>query len=157
LPQRPLDTLPAQADLATVRIDLLASARSSFGQAALDRALAAPAHLIAKRFVGMAPPPPPGAGPDWRPPSPTALLIRDGSTWLVATETGWRTAKPQAAAELNGLLADARLWSDPAFTPPCPDYGANLLLLKLPKKAETVRNSLCDSVAARIVLAALNA
>ncbi|HVM23509.1 MAG TPA: hypothetical protein VM308_09475, partial [Sphingomicrobium sp.] len=49
---RPLDTLPAAADLATVRSDLIATARERFGTAALNRALAAPTHLIVKRFAG---------------------------------------------------------------------------------------------------------
>lgn len=154
---RPLDTLPGGFDPALVRSDLLATARERFGAAAVERAQAAPAHLFAKRFAGMAPPPPPGAGPDWRPPTPAALLIREGAGWLAATPDGWRPAKPEAAAEIDALLADPTFWSEPAYTPPCPDYGANLLLLKAPGRAETLRNSLCDSRSARLVLAALSA
>ncbi|MBA3510757.1 hypothetical protein [Sphingomonas sp.] len=51
----------------------------------------------------------------------------------------------------------AGFWSEPAYTPPGPDFGASLLLLKVPAKAETVRNSTCMSRASRIVEAALRA
>ena len=154
---RPLEVLPTGVDSATVRSDLLATARDRFGEAALDRALGAPTHLIVKRFAGMAPPPPPGAGPDWRVPTPAALLIREGSNWLVATPEGWRSANAQAAAELDSLLGTPNLWSEPFYTPACPDYGASLLLLKVPGKAETLRNSQCTSLASRVVEDALRA
>ena len=154
---RPLDVMPPGFDPALVRSDLLATARDRFGAAAIERALGAPTHLIVKRFAGMPPPPPPGAGPDWRAPTPAALLIRESSGWLVAAPDGWRTANAEAATELEALIADPRFWSEPAYTEPCPDFGANLLLLKLPGRAETVRNSLCMSQAARAVQAALRA
>lgn len=154
---RPLDTLPAGADLALVRQDLLATAANRFGAKALDEALASPTYLVAKRFAGMAPPPPPGAGPDWTPPTPAALLIKRPAGWLVATAGGWRLANADAAVELDQTLADPRFWKEPAYIPPCPDYGASLLLLKAPGKAQTVRNSTCTSVAEKAVLAALRA
>ena len=154
---RPLEVMPPGFDPALVRSDLLATARERFGAAAVERAMAAPTHLIAKRFAGMPPPPPPGAGPDWRAPTPAALLIREGSAWLVATPDGWRPANAAAAVEIDALLGDARFWSEPAYTEPCPDFGANLLLLKMSAKAETVRNSLCMSQSARVVEAALRA
>lgn len=156
-PARPLEVLPPDVDMAKVRGDLLATARERYGEVALDRAMAASTHLLVKRFAGMAPPPPPGAGPDWRVPTPTAMLIRDGSSWLAATPDGWRPANAEAAAELDELLGDARLWTESSYTPPCPDFGANLLLLKVPGRPETVRNSLCMSMAARVVQAALRA
>jgi hypothetical protein len=154
---RPLDTLPAEADLARVREDLLATAADRFGGAALSEARAAPAHLVVKRFVGMAPPPPPGAGVDWRPTPATALLVRRAEGWMTATGTGWRRADQEAALELDKIIADPALWSGPAYTPPCPDFGASLLLLKVPGHAETVRNSTCMSRASRLVEAALRA
>jgi hypothetical protein len=154
---RPLDTLPADAGLARVREDLLATAADRFGAGALSEARAAPAHLVAKRFVGMAPPPPPGARADWRPTPAAALLVRRAEGWMVATGTGWRRADQAAAAELDQLVAEPTLWSEPAYTPPCPDYGASLLLLKAPGHSETVRNSLCMSRASGIVEAALRA
>lgn len=153
----PLDTLPAGFDPALVRQDLLATAADRFDLEALDEALAEPTHLIVKRFVGMAPPPPPGAGPDWRPPTPAALLVRQAEGWMVASGRGWRPADSYSAAELDSILADRAFWSEPAYTPPCPDYGARLLLLKVPGKAETVRNSTCISRASRVVEAALRA
>jgi hypothetical protein len=154
---RPLDVLPPGFDPALVRSDLLATARDRYGDAAVERALTAPTHLVVKRFAGMAPPPPPGAGPHWRPPTPSAVLVRENNAWTVATATGWRAAQPEPAAELDSLLAEARFWSEPAYVPPCPDAGASLLLLKIPDHAETVRNSTCSSLAERLVSAALRA
>lgn len=154
---RPLEVLPGDANITTARQDLLATARDRFGAAAVDRALASPTHLIAKRFAGMSPPPPPGADPNWRPPAPAVLMVQEGSTWFVATGNGWRPANASAAAQIEALLADAQLWREPAFTPACPDYGAQLLLLRAAGRPETVRNSQCTSRASQIVEAALAA
>lgn len=154
---RPLDSLPSGADLALVRQDLLTTAADRFGRAALGWARRAPTHLIVKRFVGMAPPPPPGAGSDWRLTPAAALLVRRGGEWLVATGTGWRAAPAEIVAELDRAVADPAFWSEPSYTPPCPDFGASLLLLKVPGKTETVRNSTCMSRASRLVEAALRA
>ena len=154
---RPLDILPAEADLTRVRRDLLATAADRFGAAALTEARAAPAHLVVKRFVGMAPPPPPGAGVDWRPTPAAALLVRRAGGWAVATANGWRGADHEAATELDRIIADPAFWSEPAYTPPCPDFGASQLLLKVPGKTESVRNSMCMSRASRMVEAALRA
>ena len=154
---RPLDTQPAGADLASVRADLLATARERYGTAAVERALAAPAHLIVKRFAGMAPPPPPGAGPEWRAPTPSAMLIREGGGWLAATPDGWRPAQPKTGAQLDSILAAGRLWDEAAYTPPCPDFGSSNVLLKMPGRPVTVRAALCSSAAADLVQAALAA
>ena len=155
---RPLDVLPAGADLALVREDLIATAAQRFGEGALAQARAAPTYLIAKRFAGMAPPPPPGAGADWTAPTPTALLMKGMDGWLVADgRGGWRAANAEAAAEIDQVIADRAFWSEPAASQPCPDYGASLLLLKVPGRSETVRKSMCTSVADRAVLAALRA
>ena len=154
---RPLDILPAEADLARVRADLLATAADRFGAAALSEARAAPTHLAVKRFVGMAPPPPPGAGADWRPMPAAALLVRRAQGWMAATGNGWRRADADAAIELDAIIADPAFWSEPAYTPPCPDFGASLLLLTVPGHSETVRNSTCMSRASRMVEAALRA
>lgn len=154
---RPLDTLPAEADLARVREDVLATATARFGTGTLSEARAAPTHLVVKRFVGMAPPPPPGAGADWRPTPAAALLVKRAEGWMVATGNGWRRADQAGAAELDQLIADPAFWSEPAYTPPCPDFGASLLLLKVPGQSETVRNSMCMSRASRMVEAALRA
>jgi hypothetical protein len=154
---RPLDVFPGDAELTRVREDLLATASDRFGTATLAEARAAPAHLVVKRFVGMAPPPPPGAGADWRPTPAAALLVRRAEGWMVATGSGWRRADAEAASELDRIIADVAFWSEPAYTPPCPDFGASLLLLKVPGHNETVRNSMCMSQASRIVEAALRA
>src|SRR5687768_17729321 len=128
---RPLDVLPGDAELTRVRADLLATAADRFGAAALAEARAAPTHVLVKRFVGMAPPPPPGAGANWRPTPAAALLVRRAVGWMVATGTGWRRAGDEAASELDQIVADPAFWSEPAYTPPCPDFGASLLLLKI--------------------------
>ena len=154
---RPLDTLPGDADLARVREDLLATAAGRFGAAALNEARAAPAHLVVKRFVGMAPPPPPGAAANWKPTPAAALLVRRTEGWMVATASGWRRADGEAASEIDQLIADPAYWAEPAHTPPCPDFGASLLLLTSPGHPETVRNSMCTSRTSRIVEAALRA
>jgi hypothetical protein len=154
---RPLDVLPGDAELARVRVDLLATASDRFGAATLAEARAATTHLVVKRFVGMGPPPPPGAGADWRPTPAAALLVRRAEGWMVATGSGWRVADSEAASELDRMIADPAFWSEPAYTPPCPDFGASLLLLKVPGRNETVRNSMCTSQASRFVEAALRA
>lgn len=154
---RPLEVLPAEAGPALVRRDLLATAADRFGAAALAEARAAPTHLIVKRFAGMAPPPPPGAGMDWRPVPQAALLARRTAGWMVADDGGWRPADPGAAAELDRILVARAFWSEPAYTPPCPDFGASLVLLKAPGRPETVRNSTCMSRTADLVQAALRA
>jgi hypothetical protein len=157
MPRGPLESLPAGTDLQLVRSDLIATASGRFGAQALNEALGAQTYLIAKRFVGMPPPPPPGAGADWAPPTPTALLLKRDGAWMVATPSGWRAAKPEVAAELEKVIAAPSFWSEPAYTPPCPDYGASLLLVKTRNRAETVRNSTCSSDADKVVLAALRA
>lgn len=154
---RPLDTQPAYADLASVRGDLIATAHARYGAAAVDRALAAPTHLIVKRFAGMVPPPPPGASPDWRPRTPSAMLIRDAGRWLAATPGGWRPVDATAGVRVDAVLAGPRLWSEDAATPACPDFGSSNLLLKVPARRETVRRASCSSAAADLVEVALAA
>ena len=154
---RPLQVLPPQVDLGQVRSDLVVTARERFGEAALARALAAPTHLIAKRFMGMVPPPPPGAGPDWVAPTPAALLMKGANGWMMATESGWRAPGADQLAVIDQVIADPGFWSEDSVNLPCPDYGASLLLLKVPGKAETVRKSLCSSKAETVVSAALRA
>jgi hypothetical protein len=154
---RPLDTLPTETSLTVVRQDLLVTAEERFGAALLDAARKGPTHLIVKRFVGMAPPPPPGADVNWIPTPAAAMLLRRAEGWMAATRTGWRPANADAAAELDQIIGDPGFWTEPAYTPPCPDFGASLLLLTAPGEAETVRNSTCMSNASRLVEAALRA
>lgn len=153
--QRPLESISSHPSPQSVRQDLIATSRERYGAAAVERALTAPTYLIVKRFAGMVPPPPPGAGQNWRPPTPGALLIRDEGQWLAATSSGWRRADPTAAGDLDTLLADQRFWSEPSYIPPCPDFGASLLLLKVPGRAEVLRTSTCSSLGASAVEAAL--
>ena len=155
--RRPLDTLPANARLSEVEADLLATARERYGDARIDRALAMPDHLIVKRFAGMAPPPPPGAGADWRPPTPSALLTKQSGRWLVATPDGWREANREATAEIDALLATEDFWNESASVPACPDFGASNLLLKVPSRARIVRSHQCTSATTRVIEAAFRA
>jgi hypothetical protein len=154
---RPLDTLPAETSLTVVRRDLFETAEERFGAALFETAREAPTYLIVKRFVGMAPPPPPGADVNWIPIPAAAMLARRAEGWMVATRTGWRPADADAAAEMDRIIADPGFWREPAYTAPCPDFGASLLLLKASGNAETVRNSTCMSNASRMVEAALRA
>lgn len=155
--REPLRALPAGDDLALVREDLAATVVSRFGADALRLAEAAPTYLVVKRFAGMPPPPPPGAPSNWTPPTPTALLMKRSDGWMVATATGWRPARDEPAGALDALLRDDRFWQEPATVPPCPDYGASLLRLKVPGRPETIRKSACTSVAEQLVMAGLRA
>ena len=153
---RPLDSISSNPPLATVRQDLIATARERFGSAAVERALKSPTFLFVKRFAGMVPPPPPGADLNWRPPTPSALLIKDEGQWLIAVSGGgWREAKAPVADELDLLLGEQRFWSEPSYIPPCPDFGASLVLLKVPTRREVVRTSTCSSRTATAVSSAL--
>jgi hypothetical protein len=154
---RPIQVMPAGLDSAPVRADLIATARAKFGSAAVDRALANPVRLFVKRFAGMVPPPPPGSSPDWAPPTPTALLIKTGAGWMVATESGWRPANAEAVAKIESILGQSGFWTESAFTPACPDFGSGNLLLKTAGRLETVRIAQCISAAASLVDAALRA
>ena len=153
---RPLDSLPSGAGLELVREDLFATAADRLGAARVSEARAAATYLIVKRFIGMAPPPLPGQPLSMPTPAAALLAKRDGG-WMVATASGWRPAGAEAAADLDRIIGGAAFWSEPTFTPPCPDFGASLLVLKVAEKPETVRNSTCMSEASRVVEAALRA
>lgn len=155
--RRPLDTQSGEARMADIEADLLATARSVYGDTALVRALNAPKHLVIKRFIGMAPPPPPGAGADWRPPTPSALLMEEGGRWYAATAAGWRPASAEPIAEIEALLASEEFQAEAATIPACPDYGASNLLVKVPGRARTVRSHQCSSATTRVIEAAFRA
>lgn len=132
------------ADMSEIRADLMSSVRSRVGDAAVDYVMAQPTHLIAKVYPGMSPPPPPGAGPEWRPPSPSAALYHDGTRWMVATATGFRAAKAEEAAVIDQIIADPSFWGEPVNARPgCTDAGAALFLVKVPGRVETVRRGAC--------------
>ncbi|MXP40892.1 hypothetical protein GRI75_04435 [Altererythrobacter soli] len=154
---RPLDTLPAGVELRQVEQDLLATARDRFGETAVRRALAAPSHVIVKRFPGMSPPPPPNAGPDWRPAIPVALLAKEGDRWFAATARGWREADAVATAVIEDTLTSEAFREEPERIGACPDYGASLLLAKLPGREREVRSALCTSQTDKVVYEALRA
>ena len=67
IPQSPPpESIQPGFNRAEVEANLLASARARYGELLVRRAIAAPAFLFTKHYPGMLPPPPPGAGPDWR-------------------------------------------------------------------------------------------
>ena len=125
--------------------DLLWSALALYGEPLVRRALSADAYIFAKHYPGMLPPPPPGAGRDWKyPDPPTAVLFVENGSWLAATAKGVRLARPDKVGEIRQLLSAGRLWQEPVWAPPgCTDAGASLLLLKMPGHPETVRSASC--------------
>lgn len=127
--------------------DLLWSAMQLFGEPLVRRALASGAYIFAKHYPGMMPPPPPGAGPDYRyPEPPTALLFHENGTWLAATKDGVRQARPDKIQEIRQVLSGDRFWKEPVWAPPgCTDAGASLLLLKIPGRPEVVRSASCGT------------
>lgn len=127
--------------------DLLWGAKQRFGEAMVRRALAAPTYIFAKHYQGMLPPPPPGAGPDWRyPEPPVGILIFENDYWQAATPDGFRQARLDKVPEIERVLADPAFWAEPEWAPPgCTDAGASLLLMKAPGKPEIVRSATCGS------------
>ena len=155
------DAAEPRFDAAKVRADLIATARQRFGDAATDRALAAPVHLLAKHYYGLAPPPIVQPDGSYKYPDPPMALLRrekDG-LWYAATAAGWRLAKPDKAAEIEALLADPAWRAEPVWAQPsCTDAGGSLLLAKPPGGAETVRQGACGAAerTERLVFLALD-
>jgi hypothetical protein len=83
--------------------------------------------------------------------------VKRAGVWFAASANGWRPVDSAAALKLDEVLGDGRFWSEPAYIPPCPDYGASLLLVKVPGKAAATKKSTCTSVADKAVFAALGA
>lgn len=154
---QPLETLPPGIELERIEQDLLATARDRFGENAVRQALAAPSHVIVKRFPGMPSPPPPNAGADWRPTIPTALLAKEGDRWFAATARGWREADAVATAVIEDTLTSETFRVEPERIGPCPDYGASLLLAKVPGRQREVRSAQCTSQTDKVVYEALRA
>lgn len=154
------EQLEAGFDRAVIERDILLTARSRVGEAAIRRALAADSYIFAKYYPGMMPPPPPGMPPNWRPRFPFALLFEENGRWLVATPSGVRPAEPAALAKVQAALADTKFWAQPNWTPPrCTDAGASILLIKAAGRSETLRRGSCGEteLTQRLVLAALDA
>jgi hypothetical protein len=131
----------------TTEQDLLWSGQQLFGEALVRRALASDTYIFAKHYPGMLPPPPPGAGPDWKyPEPPTAILFMENGTWLTATTAGVRQARPDKVEEIRQLLSEEKFWSEPVWARPgCTDAGASLLMLKIHGHPEVVRSASCGA------------
>lgn len=127
--------------------DLLWSALQLFGEPLVRRALAADAYIFAKHYPGMLPPPPPGAGADWKyPEPPTAVLFVEHGLWMAATREGVRQARIEKVQEIRRVLMTDKFWKEPVWAPPgCTDAGASLLLLKVPGRPEVVRSASCGA------------
>ena len=152
---KPLEALLPGIELEQVEEDLLVTARDRFGETAVRQALAAPSHVIVKRFPGRPPQPPADAGPDWRPMIPVALLAKEGDTWFAATARGWREADAVATSEIEDTLTSGAFRVEPDRIGPCPDYGASLLLAKVPGRQREVRSAWCTSQTDKVVYEAL--
>jgi len=74
------------------------------------------------------------------------MLIRENGQWLAATATGFRPVKPEKAARIDAVLADPAFWAEPAWAQPgCTDAGGSLLMLKVPQRAQIVRQGACGA------------
>ena len=134
-------------DAERVRTDLQKTARERFGDALTDRALASPAYLLSKHYMGLAPPPIVQPDGSYKyPDPPMAMLIRENGQWLAATATGFRRAKPDQATAIDAMIADRAFWAEPAWAQPgCTDAGGSLLMLKAPQRARIVRQGACGA------------
>ena len=154
------EQLEAGFDRAVIERDLLLTARSRVGEAAIRRALASQAYIFAKFYPGMMPPPPPGMPHDWKPKFPFTMLFRENGRWLVAAGNEVRSANAASVSRIEALLADEAFWRQPNWTAPqCTDAGASLLLIKLPRRTETLRRGSCGAteLTQRLVATALEA
>ena len=134
-------------DPAALQADPEATARLRFGKALVSRALAAPVHLFAKHYMGLAPPPIVQPDGSYRyPDPPMAMLIREDGQWLAATLDGMRPAKPDKVAAIDAIVGDAAFWADPAWARPgCTDAGGSLLMLRAPPRQGIVRQGACGA------------
>jgi hypothetical protein len=132
-------------DRGAIEHDLLATARTRFGEAAVRQAFGASTYLLAKHYPGRLPPPPPGAGADWRyPDPPMAMLIKLDGSWFAAGPAGFQPAHAEAVAGIEALLADKTFWAEPEWGKPgCTHHGARLFMLKVPRRAEIIRRGVC--------------
>lgn len=155
------ESIPPGFDPQRVRNDLETTARQRFGDALTDRALASPAFLLSKHYMGLAPPPIVQPDGSYKyPDPPMALLIRENGRWMAATATGLRPAKPEQAAAIDAIIADPAFWAEPAWAQPgCTDAGGSLLMLKVPPRAPVVRQGSCGATqrTERLVFLALEA
>ena len=130
-----------------VRSDLEKTARERFGDVLTERALASPTYLFSKHYMGLPPPPIVQSDGSYKyPDPPMAMLIRENGKWLAATESGFRSAKPESAAAIDAIIGDPAFWAEPAWAQPgCTDAGGSLLMLKVPQRARIVRQGACGA------------
>ena len=152
---------PAWFDPVRVETDLKTTALERFGDGYFAEAIRAPTYLFAKHYVGL--PQPPILQPDGSykyPPPPMAMLHRGAEGWMVATATGFRPAKADKAAAIDAILSDAAFWAEPASSQPaCTDAGGSLLMLRVPRHDQVLRQGACGATALteRLVFLALEA
>jgi hypothetical protein len=149
------DFIPAE-----VRSDLEKSARTKFGAALTDQALAAPTFLLAKHYMGLPPPAilqPDGTYSFAEP--PMSMLIRRDGQWLAARAgLGFVPVAAEKASAIDLLLRNDRLWSEPDHgRPTCTDAGASLLWLRTAGRRAVTRKGACGAtqLTEKLVLQAL--
>ncbi len=149
-------------DPVEVQGDLEKTARSKFGAALTDQALASPTFLLAKHYMGLPPPAilqPDGTYTFAEP--PMSMLIRREGQWLTArVGKDWMPVSADKAETIESLLRDARFWNEPDHArPTCTDAGASLLWLKTGAKRTITRRGSCGTtqLTEKLVLQALEA
>ncbi len=161
VPEERPESIDPGFEPARVRTDLETTARKRFGNAMTDRALASRTYFFSKHYMGLAPPPIVQPDGSYKyPDPPMAMLVREDGRWLAATDTGFRPAKPDKAAAIDAILADAAFWAEPAWAQPgCTDAGGSLLMLKVPARERIVRQGACGATqrTERLVFLALEA
>ena len=142
--------------------DLRGSAIRTFGEAALAEARRGE-FIVAKIYPGMRPPPPPGAGKDFRyPEPPTVLLVRSGGRWFRHTPAGGRVeVAADKAATIEAVLNNPAMWNEPTWggMAGCTDAAGSLLWIRYGNHAEQVRRGRCGGApwTERLIFAAVDA
>jgi hypothetical protein len=157
----PTETRP-DFNPAEVQADLEKTARTKFGAALTDQALASPTFLLAKHYMGL--PPPAISQPDGTytfAEPPISMLIRRDGRWLAArVGKGWVPVSVDKAGAIDLLLRDRRFWNEPDHSrPTCTDAGASLLWLKTAERRAVTRKGACGAtlMTEKLVLQALEA
>ena len=134
---------PAAARLAQVDVEKAVVER--FGSAALTRARSADQFVAVLRYPGL---PLPDHNTDGRaivPSYPTALLFWENGHWFAYGADGSHQVLPRWSDQLNSLLSNPRLWSEPVTGGPigCTDAGASYAWVKVRDHAEHTRIGHC--------------
>lgn len=147
---QPLRVISSDSALPTLRDDLISTAAARFGLLRLREAESARAVLMAKRFAGRGPLPPPSAGADWLPTPQFAFLVRRQSGWFIANPSGWRMLDSAMSVRLDQMVTEASLAGSQTDATACPDYGADVVLVRNSRR-EQVRKAECPGAVSTLV------